>query len=156
MIVLGLNAYHGDVSAALLRDGKVVAAVEEERFRRIKHWAGFPRESIGACLEMAGIDARAVDHFAISRKPRAHLLRKALFAASHRPQIRLVSDRMRNADRVGRVSRSGWRTLVAWRQRRYASGCTGSSITRLIWPVHSSSPPSSEPLCARSTDSGTS
>ena len=44
MIILGINAYHGDVSAALLRDGELVAAVEEERFRRVKHWAGFPRE----------------------------------------------------------------------------------------------------------------
>jgi carbamoyltransferase len=104
MIVLGLNAYHGDVSAALLRDGKVVAAVEEERFRRVKHWAGFPRESIRACLGMAGIDARSVDHFAISRKPRAHFVRKALFAALHRPEVRLMSDRMRNAERVGRVT----------------------------------------------------
>jgi hypothetical protein len=44
MIVLGINAYHGDVSAVLLRDGQLVAAVEEERFRRVKHWAGFPRD----------------------------------------------------------------------------------------------------------------
>jgi len=42
MIILGINAYHGDVSAVLLRDGELVAAVEEERFRRVKHWAGFP------------------------------------------------------------------------------------------------------------------
>src|SRR5438105_13382413 len=99
MIILGINAYHGDVSAALLHAGAVVAAVEEERFRRIKHWAGFPRESIGACLEMAGIGASAVDHFAVSRKPRAHLLRKAMFAAWNRPRIQLVSDRMRDAGR---------------------------------------------------------
>ena len=55
MIILGINAYHGDVAAALLRDGELVAAVEEERFRRIKHWAGFPREAIRTCLEMAKI-----------------------------------------------------------------------------------------------------
>ena len=53
--VLGINAYHGDVSAALLRDGQLVAAVEEERFRRIKHWAGFPTLAIQSVLEMAGI-----------------------------------------------------------------------------------------------------
>jgi carbamoyltransferase len=103
MIVLGVNAYHGDVSATLLRDGQVLGAVEEERFRRVKHWAGFPRESIAVCLEMAGIDAQAVDRFAISRKPRAHLLRKAVFAALHRPQIRLMRDRARNAGRVAGV-----------------------------------------------------
>ncbi len=54
-MILGLNAYHGDVSAVLLRDGELVAAVEEERFRRVKHWAGFPREAIRACLEMEGL-----------------------------------------------------------------------------------------------------
>lgn len=46
MIILEINAYHGDVSAAQLRDGKPVAAVEEERFRRVKHWARFPHEAI--------------------------------------------------------------------------------------------------------------
>ena len=56
MIILGINAYHGDVSAALIRDGELLAAVEEERFRRIKHWAGFPRDSILACVAMAGIN----------------------------------------------------------------------------------------------------
>ena len=49
MLILGINAYHGDVAAALLRDGELVAAVEEERFRRIKHYAGFPRDAIRSC-----------------------------------------------------------------------------------------------------------
>ena len=48
--ILGINAYHGDASAALVIDGKLVAAVEEERFNRIKHWAGFPAKSIQWCL----------------------------------------------------------------------------------------------------------
>jgi len=55
MYILGLNAYHGDSSACLVRDGQLVAAVEEERFRRVKHWAGFPSESIRYCLEAAGV-----------------------------------------------------------------------------------------------------
>ena len=54
MLILGLNAYHGDASACLLRDGEIVAAAEEERFRRIKHWAGFPSEAIRYCLQEAG------------------------------------------------------------------------------------------------------
>jgi carbamoyltransferase len=49
MNILGLNAYHGDVSAALVRDGQLIAAVEEERYRRIKHVAGFPKAAIRAC-----------------------------------------------------------------------------------------------------------
>ena len=75
MVILGINAYHGDVAAALLRDGELVAAVEEERFRRIKHYAGFPRDAIQSCLASAGIEARDVDAFAVSRDPNAHLWR---------------------------------------------------------------------------------
>ena len=78
MYVLGINAYHGDVSAALLRDGVLVSACEEERFRRIKHYAGFPTLAIKSVLAEAGIRGADVDHVAISRAPRAHLLRKGL------------------------------------------------------------------------------
>jgi carbamoyltransferase len=100
MIILGINAYHGDVSGVVLRDGQLAAAVEEERFRRVKHWAGFPRESIRACLEIAGVSPKEVDHFAISRDPRANLLRKALFTLRNRPSPGLVWDRMKNSTRV--------------------------------------------------------
>jgi len=95
MIVIGLNAYHGDVSAVLVRDGRLVAAVEEERFRRIKHCAGFPHRAIAECLRIAGLDAADVDLFAVSRDPRAHLWRKALFLARHRP-AQTIGDRARN------------------------------------------------------------
>jgi carbamoyltransferase len=98
--VLGINAYHGDVSAALLRDGQLVAAVEEERFRRIKHWAGFPTRSIESVLDMAGIRGQDVQHVAVSRDPKANLLRKGLFTVTHRPDLRLVLDRVRNAAKV--------------------------------------------------------
>jgi carbamoyltransferase len=98
--VLGINAYHGDVSAALLRDGQLVAAVEEERFRRIKHWAGFPTLAIRRVLEMAGIRGQDVRHVAVSRDPKANLLRKGLFTIRHRPDLRLVLDRVRNAGKV--------------------------------------------------------
>jgi len=98
--VLGINAYHGDVSAALLRDGQLVAAVEEERFRRIKHWAGFPTLAIRSVLAMAGIRGLDVRHVAVSRDPKANLLRKGLFTARHRPDLRLVLDRVRNAGKV--------------------------------------------------------
>jgi carbamoyltransferase len=104
MIILGLNAYHGDVSGVILRDGQLVAAVEEERFRRVKHWAGFPRESIRACLDMAGVMPKEVDYFAISRDPRANLLRKALFTLRKRPSPGLVWDRLKNSTRVRDVA----------------------------------------------------
>jgi carbamoyltransferase len=100
MVILGINAYHGDVSAVLLRHGELVAAAEEERFRRVKHWAGFPREAIRACLEMAGVTAREISYVAVSRNPRAHFLRKALFTMGNRPSLKLVRDRVRNSRRV--------------------------------------------------------
>jgi carbamoyltransferase len=93
--ILGLNAYHGDVAAALVCDGQLVAAVEEERFRRIKHVAGFPHHAIAACLEMGGLAASDVDVFAVSRDPRAHLWRKALFLLKNRPKG-TVASRARN------------------------------------------------------------
>lgn len=100
MFILGVNAYHGDVSAALLSDGVLVAAVEEERFRRIKHYAGFPTMAIKSVLAQAGIRGTDVDHVAISRSPRAHLARKALFALTHRPNVGLIRDRLRNRRKV--------------------------------------------------------
>ena len=100
MIIVGLNAYHGDVSAVLVRDGRLVAAVEEERFRRIKHCAGFPRLAMAECLRMGGVEAREVDVFAVSRNPRAHLWRKALFLLRHRPK-RTIGERARNLSRIG-------------------------------------------------------
>ncbi len=79
MIVLGINAYHGDASAALFRDGQLLAAVEEERFTRVKHAAGFPSHAVRWCLESNGVDAAEIDHVAIARKRSAHLARKALW-----------------------------------------------------------------------------
>jgi carbamoyltransferase len=81
MYILGLNAYHGDAAAALIKDGQLVAAAEEERFRRIKHCAGFPTQSIQYCLRTAGIDIEQVEHVGISRDPSAHLHKKVLAAA---------------------------------------------------------------------------
>ena len=103
MFILGINAYHGDVSAVLLRDGHIVAAVEEERFRRIKHVAGFPREAIRACLVMGGITGKDLDHVAVSRDPRAHFARKAWYAATVLPTGRLLKDRANNYRQVGAI-----------------------------------------------------
>ena len=109
--ILGINAYHGDVSAVLVRDGQLVAAVEEERFRRIKHVAGFPTLAIHKCLEIGGIGGHDVHHVAVSRNPRANLLRKGLFALRHRPQSRLLSDRAANYRRVGEIPQTLVETL---------------------------------------------
>jgi carbamoyltransferase len=82
MYILGINAYHGDAAAALIKDGRIVAAVEEERFNRVKHCAGFPAEAVRYCLQTAGIGIEDVAHIGISRDPSAHLHKKILFAAS--------------------------------------------------------------------------
>ena len=82
MYILGINAYHGDASAALIRDGELIAAVEEERFNRVKHCAGFPTQSIEYCLKAAGISMKDVEHVGISRNPSANL---------HRPHPRFLT-----------------------------------------------------------------
>lgn len=100
MYILGINAYHGGASACLIRDGQVVAAAEEERFRRVKYWAGFPLEAIRYCLREAGISAYDLDHVGISRDPSAHLHKKALYVLSKRPSFAMIRDRLANAARV--------------------------------------------------------
>src|SRR5512145_2351101 len=99
MLIVGLNAYHGDVAAAVIRDGRLVAALEEERFRRIKHVAGFPAEAIARGLSMAGATPAEVDVWAIARGRRVHLLRKAWFAVTHRPGAALSGQYKRTVER---------------------------------------------------------
>jgi carbamoyltransferase len=96
MNILGLNAFHGDSSAALIRDGVLVAAAEEERFRRVKHWAGFPLESIAYCMREAGIGLADVAHIALNQDSRANLGRKLAYLLLHLPNLGLVGDRLRN------------------------------------------------------------
>jgi carbamoyltransferase len=111
MYVLGINAYHGDAAAAITHDCRLIAAVEEERFNRIKHCAGFPEQAIRYCLEAAGIGLEDVDHIGISRDPSAHLHKKVLFAASRAAKgatgagagaslINQIKDRLGNAAKV--------------------------------------------------------
>jgi carbamoyltransferase len=100
MIILGINAYHGDASAAILVDGQLMAAAEEERFQRVKHWAGFPRKAVEYCLAAVGARVEDIDHIAIGRNPRAHVLDKALFTLRSRPASSFVADRLRNMLRI--------------------------------------------------------
>ena len=104
MIVLGLNAYHADASACLLRDGVLVAAAEEERFRRVKHWAGFPSEAIRYCLHEAGVALAEVDHVALNSDPRANRWRKIGYTLKRRPDPAWLWQRIRNAQRRASVN----------------------------------------------------
>jgi carbamoyltransferase len=95
-LVLGINAYHGDSAACILKEGRLVAAAEEERFRRIKHWAGFPSEAIRYCLGAAGARLGDLDCVAINRDPKANFLRKVRHMLSRRPYLPVLLDRVRN------------------------------------------------------------
>jgi carbamoyltransferase len=98
MNILGLNAFHGDASAALLRDGQLVAALEEERLNRVKHWAGLPVLAAKACLQ-----GTQPDHVAISRNPRAHLGVKLLRVALRPHRWLNLSSRAVNSVRIAQV-----------------------------------------------------
>jgi len=96
MKILGLNAYHGDSAACLLLEGKLVAAAEEERFRRIKHWAGLPTQAINYCLEEAKLRLEEIDHIAINRKPGVNNLRRLGFVLTRWPHPKLMAQKIKN------------------------------------------------------------
>ncbi|NIK91351.1 carbamoyltransferase [Mangrovimonas sp. CR14] len=84
MYILGINAFHADSSAALLKDGEVIYATEEERFERIKHWAGLPLKSIEFCLESEGITLEDVSAICIGRDPKAKLKNKIKYGLTNK------------------------------------------------------------------------
>ena len=123
MVILGLNAFHPDAGAALVVDGRLIAAAEEERFCRVKHWAGLPTEAVRACLNQAGIGPEAIDAIAVNRKPSAHLWRKAAHALASPSGFRAVRERITNAADVHDLRRALEQTL----------GLAGGSFTA---PLH--------------------
>ncbi|HEY7900928.1 MAG TPA: carbamoyltransferase C-terminal domain-containing protein [Caulobacteraceae bacterium] len=94
MLILGLNAFHADAAACLVRDGRLIAAAEEERFRRIKHWAGFPSEAVRWCLADTGLRLADIDHVAINQDNRANFLRRAAHVLQSRPRLNLIGERL--------------------------------------------------------------
>ena len=98
--ILGLNVYHGDAAAALVVDGDIVAAVEEERFTRLKHVAGFPAQAAAWCLEDAGLTAADLDHVAVGRDPRANLGAKVQQTLRRLRNPAYVTARLRNMAKV--------------------------------------------------------
>src|SRR5438270_8391926 len=96
MIILGINAHHADAAACILVNGKLVAAAEEERFRRIKHWAGFPSVAIRYCLDEARVDLDDVDHIAVNRDPNARLFQRAKFVLAKHPSLGAIRKRLAN------------------------------------------------------------
>lgn len=95
MNIIGINAYHADSSACLVIDGKLINAVEEERFTRIKHWAGFPIQSIKFCLENANLKISDIDKISLNFDPNANLLKKILFIIKKKPSVGLILNRLK-------------------------------------------------------------
>lgn len=94
MNIIGINAFHGDSSACIVIDGELRAAVEEERFRRIKHWAGFPSESIACCLKSQGLRLEDIDIIALNTDPYAARLKKFAFVMSGQASIALIKEKI--------------------------------------------------------------
>jgi carbamoyltransferase len=107
MKIVGINSFHGDSSACVVVDGQLVSAAEEERFRRLKHWAGFPSEALHSCLSQAGLKLRDIDHIALNFANRAHLARKILYVLRTRPRPDILLERIRT-----RSARSSIPTLL--------------------------------------------
>jgi carbamoyltransferase len=104
LIILGINAYHADAAACIVRDGVLLAAAEEERFRRLKHWAGFPSRAIAYCLQEAKIDLGDVAIVAVNRSGGANFFRKLAYVLAHRPSPRLLANRLRNRKQVAGIA----------------------------------------------------
>tara|TARA_B100001059_G_C17839523_1_gene591039 strand:- start:7832 stop:9559 length:1728 start_codon:yes stop_codon:yes gene_type:complete len=104
MIILGLNVYHGDSSASLLKDGETLCAFEEERFTRFKHWAGFPLNSIKSCLKEANITIDKVDFITVSRDPNYNIFKKTLFLLKNPKSISNFIQRFRNRKHISNLS----------------------------------------------------
>src|SRR5687768_178482 len=100
MYILGLNAYHADSSAAIFKDGEMLAAIEEERFTRIKHWAGFPVESIKFCLNEAGVTLSQIDYITIGRDPGAKLGKKIKYLLKNPSLVGGAVRRLNNSRQV--------------------------------------------------------
>jgi carbamoyltransferase len=87
MLILGLNMFHADASAAIVQDGEVVFAVAEERLNRIKHYAGFPKLAVRACLDAVGAKITDIDHVAVGQDSEANLAKKVQYALTNPAKI---------------------------------------------------------------------
>ncbi len=94
--ILGINAYHADASACIIKDGKLIFAVEEERLNRVKHWAGFPVESINACLDSAGLQLQDVDFIAFNSNPYTNLAKKIYYVLKRQRSLQFIKSRVKN------------------------------------------------------------
>uniref|UniRef100_A0A7C4RQZ4 Carbamoyltransferase n=1 Tax=Desulfatirhabdium butyrativorans TaxID=340467 RepID=A0A7C4RQZ4_9BACT len=133
MLILGLNTYHADSAACLVMDGKLVAAAEEERFRRVKHWAGFPAMAAAYCLDAAGVSMRDVQHVTLNRSLSANLVRKGLFVLTRWPGVAALGDRLRQMRKDVGVEQEIDRHLI---QGGDGSGSSSGGAGRRAFRIH--------------------
>ena len=101
MLILGINCFHPDAAAALIAEGKLIAAIAEERLNRRKHYAGFPTQAVHECLRIAGAGIRDVEHLAVARNPRMHRGKKVKHVLANLPRMAgAVADRLKHFHRV--------------------------------------------------------
>lgn len=104
-VLLGINAFHADSAAALIKDGEILFAAEEERFVRVKHCAGFPIQAISHCLSAVNLNVNDIDHICINTDPKAHRGRRIAYALSTQVDIRFLWNRWKNKRERSDLSR---------------------------------------------------
>jgi len=87
MLILGLNMFHADASAAIVRDGEVVFAIAEERLNRHKHFGGFPALAVKSCLDSVGAKISDIDHVAVGQDSDANLAKKVRYALANPSKV---------------------------------------------------------------------
>jgi carbamoyltransferase len=87
MLILGLNMFHADASAAIVLDGEVVFAIAEERLNRVKHYVGFPALAVKTCLDAVGARITDVDHVAVGQDSDANLAKKVQYALANPAKV---------------------------------------------------------------------
>ena len=90
--ILGVNSFHADASVALIKDGKIILAAEEERFNRIKHSAGFPKNAIKWCIAESGISLKDLSHIAIKLHLRQFFIR-TFFTIKNKPDLKFILEK---------------------------------------------------------------
>ena len=103
MLILGLNAFHGDASACIIKDNLIIAAAEEERFTRIKHAAGFPINAINFCLKKAGVEINQIDHITINRNPKQKIIPKLFYASFKLLNFNFIKNRLTNLKKINSI-----------------------------------------------------
>ncbi len=105
MYILGINAYHADSAAALIRDGEVVCAVEEERFNRVKHWSGFPYESIKFCLYQENLEINDLDYITVNSNSYSNLINKLIYSFSNRLSYDFIINQIKRRNKKNNIKK---------------------------------------------------